>query len=631
MTGVQTCALPICVGIHQYHYPSHAQSHRVILDLNHGIYNYDGKTLWASLRVEDPYTLVGYRITNGWSRANYTYFAITFSQPIINYGYVDKKPSQYNGFWRRFDIQHNFPEMAGQQLTAYFEFTPEESHELEVKVALSGVSTAGALSNLKQETEGRTFHQLSTLAAQSWSKELSMVEVQGTADQEAMFYTSLYHTLINPSVYADVDGQYRGLDGNIHQAEGFTNYTIFSLWDTYRAQHPLMNLLKPAQNRDMLYSMLMHQQQSVHHMLPIWSHMGNENWCMSGYHAVSALADGIAKGAQLPLRTSLDAMVSTSRVPYYEGIKDYMALGYVPSDVSYTSASTTLEYAYDDWCIYQTALHLHDKALAETYYKRALSYRNLFDKELGFVRPKNKQGAFKATFDPLQTHGEGFIEGNSWNFSFHAPHDVNGLIDLMGGDASFIQRLDELFGMKLPKVYYEKNEDITEDCLLGGYVHGNEPSHHIPYLYAWSSQPWKTQYWVREIMNRMYKNHITGLSGNDDCGQMSAWYVFTSLGFYPVCPGTDQYVLGAPYMPYQALKLANGRTFKILAKGVSDKHRYVRSVRLNGKKLTRLYITHQEILAGGTLEFEMSDKPNKGRGIQHADKPYSLTQGINPE
>lgn len=425
----------------------------------------------------------------------------------------------------------------------------------------------------------------------------------------------------------DIDGKYRGLDQNIHQAEGFTNYTIFSLWDTYRAEHPFLMLMKPRQAADMATSMIRHQQQSVHGMLPIWSHMANDNWCMSGYHAVSVLADAITKGAAINKEEALRAMVSTSNVGYYDGIADYVKLGYVPLDVNGTAASTTLEYAYDDWTIYHTALLMGETEIAEQYRKRALNYRNIYDKELGFARPRYKDGSFKTDFDVLQTHGEGFIEGNSWNFSFHVPHDVFGVMNLMGGEKEFLRKLDELFTMHLPEEFYADNEDVTEDCLVGGYVHGNEPSHHIPYLYAWTSQPWKTQQWVREVMNRMYKNDIRGLGGNDDCGQMSAWYIFTAMGFYPVCPGTDQYVLGAPYVPYLKLALPNGKTFEIKASGVNDQKRYVQSVKLNGELYSKLYITHNDILNGGTLEFVMSASPNKKRGLKAGDKPYSLTDG----
>ena len=614
-------------GVHKYTFPKDKDGH-LILDLTHGIYNYDGKVLWTSLRVENDTLLTGYRITNGWARTNYTYFAISLSQPIKNYGYKDKEKINYNGFWRRFDVEHNFPEIAGRKVVAYFDFETSKNPELVVKVALSAVSTEGALKNLRAEASGRTFDELAATARENWNRELDCFQVEGTEDQKAMFYTSLYHTMINPSVYMDVDGKYRGLDHNIHQAEGFTNYTIFSLWDTYRAEHPFLNLIAPRQNADMVESMIKHEQQSVHGMLPVWSLMGNENWCMSGYHGVSVLADAIAKGVYSNVDEALPAMVSTSTVPYYEGVADYMKLGYVPLDKSGTAASSTLEYAYDDWTIYQTALRAGDRETADAYYKRALNYRNIYDPALGFARPRYSDGSFKKEFDVLQTYGEGFIEGNSWNFSFHVPHDVFGLIDVMGGEKAFLDKLDKLFSMHLPEKYYEKNEDITEDCLVGGYVHGNEPSHHVPYLYAWTSQPWKTQYWLREILNKMYQNDINGLGGNDDCGQMSAWYIFSVMGFYPVCPGTDQYVLGAPYLPYLRLTLPNGKVLEIKAEGVGDKNRYVRSLKWNGEAYDKLYITHEDLMQGGVLEFKMSASPNKRRGQKAEDKPYSLTRGV---
>ena len=614
------------VGVHKYTFPKEGDG-RIILDLNHGIYNYDGKTLWASIRVESPTLITGYRITNGWARTNYTYFAIQFSQPIKNYGYKDLQKILYNGFWRKFPVNRNFPEMAGRKVVSYFEFDTEANPEVEVKVALSATSTEGAVKNLMAEADGKSFEAIAAEASKAWNDQLASIEVEGSEDQKAMVYTSYYHTMINPSVYMDVDGKYRGLDQNIHQADGFSNYTIFSLWDTYRAEHPFLMLMKPQQARDMAMSMIRHQQQSAHGMLPIWSHMANDNWCMSGYHATSVLADAITKGANIDKAEALKAMVTTSNVPYFDGLGEYVKYGYVPLEATSTAASTTLEYCYDDWTIYKTALAAGNTEVAEQYKQRALNYRNIYDSEIGYARPKYRDGSFKKEFDVLQTHGEGFIEGNSWNFSFHVPHDVFGVINHMGGEKEFLRKLDELFAMHLPEKYYEKNEDITIDCLIGGYVHGNEPSHHIPYLYAWTSQPWKTQYWVREVMNKMYKNHIRGLGGNDDCGQMSAWYLFTAMGFYPVCPGTDQYVLGAPYVPYMKLALDNGKTVEIKAEGVSDTNRYVKSVLLNGKPYTKTYITHDDLMAGGTLEFVMSSKPNKKRGLAASDKPYSLTNG----
>ena len=626
-TGVkaQLTATPR-VGVHKYTFPEGKDGH-LVLDLGHGIYNYDGKVLWSVLRVENDKLITGYRITNGWARTNYTYFAISLSKPIIEYGYKDRDKVLYRGFWRRFKQDKNFPEMAGKDVAAYFQFDTKSGDELVVKVALSAVSTDGALKNLRTEAEGKSFDQLVAQATESWNKKLSMFSIEGTEDQKAMFYTSLYHTMINPSVYMDVDGSYRGLDHNIHKAEDFVNYTVFSLWDTYRAEHPLMNIIQPKRSADMVASMIAHQKQSVHGMLPIWSHMGNENWCMSGYHAVPVLSDAIVKGVCEPTDDAFKAMVSTSTVEYYSGLGEYMKLGYVPMDKVSTAASTTLEYAYDDWTIYNAAKKAGREDIAQEYMKRALYYRNIYDRELGFARPRYTDGSFKKEFDVLQTHGEGFIEGNSWNFSFHVPFDVKGLMTLMGGEKVFIKRLDDLFGMHLPEEYYAANEDITIDCLVGGYVHGNEPSHHVPYLYAWTSQPWKTQYWLRDIMNKMYRNNIRGLGGNDDCGQMSAWYIFSAMGFYPVCPGSDQYILGAPYLPYIKLELPGGNSLVIKASAVSDSNRYVKALYINGKRYDKNYVTHADVIAGGEWEFVMDSKPNKKRGISVEAKPYSLTNG----
>ena len=616
------------VGVHQYIYPEKADCQRIILDLTHGIYNYDGKVLWSTIRVENDTLITGYRITDGWARSNYTYFAITFSKPVKNYGYRNRKPEQYGGFWGKFDLQHNFPEIAGRSVVAYFEFDPKDCAQLTVKVALSAVSTEGAKLNLMAEAAGKNFDEIAENTREMWEHELSVIDCEGTADQKAMLYTSLYHTMINPSIYMDVDRKYRGVDGNIHEADGFNNYTVFSIWDTYRAEHPLLGLLKPSRNTDMVRSMIRHQQQNIVGMLPVWSLMGNEGWCMTGYHAVSVLADAIAKGAQIDGNEALAAMVATANNRYFPSVRAYRRLGYAPYDRDGTAASNTLEYAFDDWTIYHAAQHLGRKDIEVEFCQRAQNYRNTYDPTIGFASPRYRDGRFKSDLDPYQTYGEGFIEGNSWNFSFHVPHDVRGLIQCMGGEKAFLDKLNRLFEMDLPEKYYADNEDITSDCLVGGYVHGNEPSHHVPYLYAWTSTPWKTQQWLRTIMNQMYRNHIRGLGGNDDCGQMSAWYIFTAMGFYPVCPGSDQYVLGAPYLPYMKVTLENGKTIEIRAPKVSDKNRYVRSVRLNGKPYSRLYVTHEQLTQGCTLEFEMAAKPNVHRGLSLSDKPYSLTDEL---
>ena len=613
------------VGVHKYTYPENEEQ-KLLLDLTHGIYNYDGKVLWASLRVENDTLLTGYRITNGWARENYTYFAISLSKPIKNYGYVDREKPKYMGFWRKFDLLNNFPEIGGRKIVAHFEFDSDASKPLILKVALSGVSTEGALKNLNAETKGKSFEQIVAEASTKWSKELDIIDVAGDNDKKTMFYTSLYHTMINPSVYMDVDGQYRGIDHNIHQAKGFTNYTIFSVWDTYRALHPLFNLINRDRSVDIVNSMLAHYEQSVHKALPVWSHMGNENWCMIGYHSVSVLADALDKGLNIDKKKALEAMISSSNVDYYDGTASYKKLGYVPFDKNGSGSSITLEYSYDDWTIYNTALKMNNQSVAETYKKRALNYHNVFDPELEFVRARYSDGKWKTPFNLLSTHGEGFIEGNSWNYSFYVPHDVKGLIKQMGGDKQFVQRLDSLFTMHLPDEFFADTEDVTREGVMGNYVHGNEPSHHIAYLYAWTSQPWRTQYWVREIMNRMYRNTIDGLCGNDDCGQMSAWYIFSAMGFYPVCPGSNEYVFGAPYFPYMKVKVGEGKYLEIKADKVSDKMRYVKSIKLNGKPYTKAFIAYDDIKDGAELTFEMSSVPNKKRVFTEDEKPYSLSK-----
>ena len=616
------------VGVHKYTYPK-GSDQRIILDLLHGLYNYDGKVLWSTLRVENDTLLTGMRLTDGWARTNYTYFAISFSKPISSYGYQDRKPEKYVGFWRKFDRYHNFPDMAGRSMVAYFNFDKDQSHELVVKVALSAVSTEGAKKNLQAEAAGKSFEAICQETREAWNRELSVIDCNGTNDQKAMLYTSLYHTMINPSIYMDVDRQYRGVDGNIHTADDFDNYTVFSVWDTYRAEHPLLGLLKPSRNTNMVKSMIHHQQQQALGMLPVWSLMGNEGWCMTGYHSVTVLADAIVKGADIDKEEALNAMVQTATNPYFPSVTDYMRLGYAPFDTDNTAASNTLEYSFDDWTIYAAAKATGNEQIASTFMKRALNYRNTYDPSIGFASPRYLNGEFKKDLDPYQTYGEGFIEGNSWNFSFHVPHDVNGLIQTMGGEQAFLDKLNRLFVMDLPEKYYADNEDITAECLVGGYVHGNEPSHHVPYLYAWTATPWKTQEWLRTILNKMYRNHIRGLGGNDDCGQMSAWYIFSSMGFYPVAPGTDQYVLGAPYLPYMKVTLENGHTVEIKAPKISDKNRYVQRVRINGQPYSKLYITHSQLTEGCTIEFDMGPKPNKKRGLATSDKPYSLSKAIN--
>lgn len=594
-------------GVHRYTFPG--EKGHIVLDMDYGIYNYDGKVLMANLRVEDEYTLTGYRITRGWSRMNYIHFAVKFSKPIQNYGCRNREDVKYNGWWRKFNMGDNFPEMFGTHLTAFFEFDFSDGEPLEIRLALSPVDCLGAMKNLEAEVGGKSFDTIKEETRAKWEREFAVLDVEATEEKKAVFYTALYRTMINPSLYQDVDGRYRGIDHNIHQArEGEKNYTVFSVWDTFRAQHPLMNLIKRDYSRHFANSMLAHARQSPHGALPVWSHFGNENWCMIGFHSVSVIADAVIKGIEIDKKEALEACLSSANLNYYDNIGDYRQYGYVPMEVNGNSASITLEYAYDDWAVSALAGYLNEKDLQKKYEESSSNWHNIFDPKIGFARPKDKNGEFKREFDPLDTHGQGFIEGNTWNYSFFVPHDPAGLIKEMGGEKIFLRRLDSLFTMELPAKYFANTEDINEEGLMGNYVHGNEPSHHVPYLYAWTSEPWKGQYWLHEIMRRMYKNRPDGLCGNDDCGQMSAWYIFSSMGFYPVCPGSNQYVLGSPFMDKVVINLENGKTFTILAPGVDEKKVYVRSVKLNGQPYNKPYIDHETIMAGGTLEFKMSDK-----------------------
>lgn len=598
------------VGMHQYTMPASDNAH-IILDLMHGIYNYEDKNVWTFARVEDDHTIVGYRQTNGWARTRTVYFAMEFSKPFKSYGFREFGKQDYKGFWRKFDQTKNFPEIAGKQIRAHFDFDTKANEKIQVKFAISPVSTNGAMANMKAEVPHWDFQRVKREAQAAWNKELGKVSITAIDEGEMTnFYTAMYHALLTPTVYMDTDGQYKGLDQNVHKAANSTNYTTFSLWDTYRALHPLLNIIQPTRNRDMVRSMQAHYDQSVHKMLPVWSHYANENWCMIGYHSTSVVADAIVSGnlTGIEAMRALDASVQTAKTKYYDGLEYYMSLGYVPEDKNSSSVSKTLEYAYDDWAIAQAAKKLNRTDIYTEFIKRSENWKNVYDASVGFMRPKDSNGKFYEKFDPLKTEGQGFIEGNAWNYSLYVPHDVDGMIEKMGGREAFSKRLDQLFTMHLPDEFFAETEDITRDGIIGGYIHGNEPAHHVAYLYNWTGDSWKTQERVRMILKNQFKPTPDGLGGNDDCGQMSAWYIFSALGFYPVAPASGQYLFGSPSVKTASIRLENGRTLSIEARNQSDKNVYVNSVTLNGKPIDRRYITYDEINAGGKLVFQMEDK-----------------------
>ena len=595
------------VGFHQYTFPKTDDAH-IILDLTHGIYNYDGKNIWTAVRVENDSTVTGYRQTLGWARTRTVYFAMTFSKPFNSFGSNDApKKEKYKGFWRKFNQAENFPDLAGRDLKVYFNFDTKTNSQLKIKFALSGVSTEGAKKNLNAEIPHWNFEKTASEAAQKWENELAKVQIDASPDTKINFYTSMYHAFIDPNVFMDVDGNYKGLDYNTHVATDFTNYTTFSLWDTYRALHPLYNILQPKRNGDMVKSMLAHYNQSALHMLPIWSHYANDNWCMSGYHSVSVITDAIIKGnTSINADSALMACVTTARNAKYEQISTYVLNGFIPANLSNVSVSNTLEYAYDDWCIAQLAKKLGKTKIYDEFIKRSENYKNVFDTD-GFVKAKSLAGKFTLTFDALSTSNQGLIEGNSWNYSFFVPHNPAKLIDLMGGKTKFVSKLDSLFTMFLPDKYFAETEDITREGIIGTYVHGNEPAHHVAYLYNFADAPHKTQAIVRKILSNQYKPTVDGLGGNDDCGQMSAWYIFSALGFYPVAPGSDEYQIGSPIVNAATLKLENGNVFKIIVQNQSEANKYIHTIYLNGRLFAGKTLKHADIMNGGELKFVMKN------------------------
>jgi predicted alpha-1,2-mannosidase len=614
------------VGFHKYTFPESDSAH-IVLDLTSGIYNYDGKNVWSSVRVENDTLVTGYRQTNGWARNRVVYFAMTFSRSIKSYGLINKEDLLYKGFWRKFNENENFPERAGTKIVCHFDFKTHDGDVLLIKFALSSVSTKNAIENLMTEIPDWNFTKVVSNAKEKWNNELSKIIIEADEERKINFYTALYHSFMSPVVYSDVNGEYRGLDQNIYKTNGTTNYTIFSLWDTYRALHPLFTITQQQRTNDMINSLLAHYEQSVHKILPVWSHYSNENWCMIGYHAVPVIVDAYMKGLRkYDTQKAFDAVVSSSNYELYDGIGYYKKYGYVPEDLNSNSASKTLEYSFDDWTIYKFAESFGEMKIANEYFIRAQSYKNIFDADTKFLRAKNSDGKLKEPFDALSTANQGYIEGNAWNYSLYVPHDIKGLINLIGGKQQLINWLDSLFTMQISDESFAHSEDIDRVGMIGNYVHGNEPSHQVPYMYCYAGAPWKTQERVHQIVDAMYKNKPDGLSGNDDCGQMSAWYVFSVLGFYPVAPGSNEYVIGSTCIKNAVINLENGKRFEIEVDNFSDKNIYINKIYLNDKILNRVYITHNEIVNGGKIKFVMSSQPNKEWGSDESFFPYSLSK-----
>lgn len=591
------------VAFHKYTFPKD-QPANIIIDLKEGI-GWDAP-VETFIRQVDEYTLEGYRYSKGWAVDQRLWFAIKSNVPV-------KEFQVFNG-----DTKQTGKEVKANEAKGVIVFAKSPGQVM-LKVGISPVSSENALANIKAEIPGWDFTQTIKNANAKWDKELSKVSIE-TKDEAArrVFYTAMYHTMIDPALFNDHDGSYRGTDKKVYPNPGFDNYSVFSLWDIYRSCAPLATILHPEKVNSFVNSMLaIYKQQGK---LPVWPLMGNETDCMVGYHAVPVIADAYLKGFKgFNAAEAFEAMKVTSTRDDL-GLKYVKELGYIPADKEYESVSKAMEYAIDDWCIAAMAKKLGKTEDFEYYKKRAGYYKNYFDSTIRFVRPRMNDGSFKTPYDPFNSiHEKGdFTEGNGWQYTWLVPQDVEGLIKLMGGDEAFTRKLDSLFVAK-GDMGAEASNDISG--LIGMYAHGNEPSHHVTYMYAFSGYQWKTAEKVRQVMKDFYFDQPEGLAGNEDCGAMSSWYVFSSLGFYPENSASGVYVLGSPLFDKASIKVGAGKTFTVQAINNSADNIYIQSITLNGKPYTKSFITHQDVVNGGTLVVKMGNKPNLNFGKAIADRP----------
>ena len=593
--NVELTATPRC-GVQRYTFPK-AES-MVVLNLKKAM-NWDF-TMDSQIEIVDSCNIRGYRFSEGWARGQKVYFAARFSTPFKSVEIADA------------DIK-----LKGQQVgtskVARFMFDTEEGEQITIVTALSGVSIEGAEKNLNAEAPHNDFDKYLAAAKADWNKQLGRIQVKGAqADDQVNFYTALYHSMIAPTIYSDVDGKYYGPDKQVHQADGWVNYSTFSLWDTFRAAHPLFTYTEPARVNDMVKSFIAFYEQNGR--LPVWNFWGSETDMMIGYHAVPVIVDAYLKGiGDFDAEKALQACVATANIDEYRGIGSYKTRGFIPFNVTdqYNSEnwslSRTLEYAFDDFCIAEMAKKMGKTDIANEFYKRSQNYRNVFNPATGFMQPIDDKGVFQRDFNPDEYTAH-ICESNAWHYFWSVQHDINGLVSLTGGQDKFAAKLDSMFTY-IPA----GNEElpIFSTGMIGQYAHGNEPSHHVIYLYNKVRQPWKAQKYAAQVMHELYFNAPAGLCGNEDCGQMSAWYVFSAMGFYPVNPVSGEYEIGTPLFPEMRLNLDNGKTFTVLAPNVSRENIYIQSVKMNGQPYDKSYITHQQIMDGATIEFVMGNQPGE--------------------
>ncbi|WP_245964634.1 GH92 family glycosyl hydrolase [Rufibacter immobilis] len=593
------------VGLHQYTFPQSDQA-SILFDLKEGI-GWDNPTETYIKQINDT-TLAGYRFSNGWANDQRVYFTAVFSKPI----------EKFESF-QVYDTAATSPTPAGKgtRIKGIARFKTKSGEKVLLKVGISPVSSENALANIQAEVPHWNFNQIVREADDNWNKELQKIRIETTDKAQARtFYTALYHTMMAPSIFNDHNGDYRGTDKKVYPKANFTNLTTFSLWDTYRAAHPLYTILQVNRVNDMVNSMLaIYQQQGK---LPVWHLMGNETNTMVGYSGVPVVADAIMKGFDgFDKKLAYEAMKATALGNEF-GLRKVKELGFIPADDEVESVAKGLEYAISDWCIALVAKKLGKEEDYQYFSTRGKNYQNYFDKQTRFMRGRISQDSWRTPFDPFKSEHrkDDYAEGNSWQYTWLVPQDVEGLVNLMGGPKPFALKLDSLF-----KIQGDMGEGASNDItgLIGQYAHGNEPSHHITYLYLYVGQPWKTAEHVRFIMQHMYTDKPDGIIGNEDVGQMSSWYILSTLGFYPVNPANGAYVFGSPAVKQAVLQLPNGKKLKISAPLSSQENIYIQSVTLNGKPYTKTYILHKDLMQGGTLFFEMGNKPSASWGVSKED------------
>ncbi len=591
-------------GMHEYIFPK-SDSSNVIIDLQHGVGN---SCTGGWVKIVGNRWVEGMRKSHGWASLRYVYFAAQFSRLFKSFGTAEGDV-----------ITAGSRSAKGDSVKAYVTFDTKKGEAIVIRVGISAVSLDGAKENLAKEMPDFDFNKYRKEAHDAWNEALGKIQVEGgTHAEKVTFYTALYHTMMAPNLFEDVDGKYFGIDhpngslrDNIHTANGFTNYTTFSLWDIFRAEMPLMTLIEPKRDQDFVRTLLTKYKEQG--FLPIWPLWGNGPYTMIGYPSAPVIFDAYMKGLRdFNVDTAFAAMKHSAEMNW-QGLRYYKERGYIPADKEVASVSKTLEYSYEDWCIAQMAKKLGKMNDYKQFNRRSLFYQKVFNKSTGFMRGKLSDGEWITPFDPFAVTGE-YTEANAWQYTFFVPQDFGGLIKLFGGDKPFADKLDSLFNSPTT-LAGSPDPDITG--MIGQDSQGNEQSHEIGYLYDYAGQPWKTQKIVRKIMSKLYTDKVDGLCGNDDCGQMSAWYVFSAMGFYPVTPGQNVYAIGSPLFSKVTIDLGNGKTFVIDSKGASDSNKYIQSAELNGKKYDHAYLAQSDLANGGTLELTMSDTRNKKWGVDN--------------